>query len=374
MNIEKYIIAKVLGNIYWKDLSGCYLGCNEGYAVLHGFSSPEDIIGKSEDHLVKDILKDKSEKEIRFAIEAIKKNDALVMETRKSLVVEEAGFNKERQLAYYITKKIPLMENDEVIGIMGNSIDITELKYSQAIRNQFIDNIHHDLRTPLAGIWNLSALMLSMEEDETKRENLSLMENSARALLRLFEQIFKLKEEIERGNTENGITCEAFSLPSMVKSLLDLLTVAAKDKGLLLESRVDEDVPHSIFGDEYRLKRILLNLLENAIKFTEKGSVTLRVSLAPFEKDRIGLQFIVKDSGKGLSEEEIRNMFAKFYKGSSSATEKYQGWGLGLWLVKQFTEAIEGKLTCLSNKGEGTQFTLTAPFVICADEGSNCPQ
>lgn len=371
MSLEKYILAKTLGNIYWKDLSGHYLGCNEAYAKLHGFSSPEAVVGKSEEMLVKDLLRDKSAEEIQSAIETIKKNDAWVMETGQPLVVEETGVNEQRQLAYYITKKIPLIENDEVIGVMGNSIDITELKHSQAIRNQFLDNIHHDLRTPLAGIWTLSSLMLSMEEDETKRENLFLMENSAQSLLQLFEQILNLKKEIEVNDSGENITRQVFSLPNMVNSIINLLAIAAKDKGLLLQSTIDKDIPHSIVGDEYRLKRILINLLENAIKFTEKGSVTLSVSLASTEKNKVHLQFVVQDSGKGLSKDEISKMFSKFYKGSPSATEKHRGWGLGLWLVKQFTDAIEGELTCLSNKGEGAQFTLIAPFTIYDKEDGN---
>ena len=366
MSLEKYILAKTVGNIYWKDLSGRYLGCNEAYASLHGFSSPEEVVGKTEHVLVKDILIGKSEEEIRSAIETIKKNDAWVIKTRQPLVIEETGVNEKRQLAYYITKKIPLIQDNEVVGVMGNSIDITELKHSEAVRNQFIDNIHHDLRTPLAGIWTLSSLMLEMEEDEAKRENLALMEKSAQSLLQLFEQIFNLKNELHY--TEGHRVERAFSLANMVKSIGNLLAIAARDKGLRLLLAVSEDIPDLILGDEYRLKRILINLLENAIKFTEAGSVMLTVSLRSMEKKAILLQFVVKDSGRGLDEEERESMFEKFYKGSPSAVGKYQGWGLGLWLVKQFTEAIGGELTCVSSKGRGTEFTLVAPFSIYESE------
>lgn len=223
------------------------------------------------------------------------------------------------------------------------------------LKSMFLASMSHELRTPLNSIIGFTGLILmgmAGEINEEQRKQLIMVQNSANHLLSLINDILDISK-IESEKIELNI--EKFELKEVIDEIISSMQVSANKKGLILERDLNEGL--NLESDRRRVKQIIMNLLSNAIKFTEEGKVTIRARKLQNE-----LSVQVSDTGIGIREEEIKNLFQPFQQLDMSATKKYEGTGLGLYLCKKLTALLKGKIEVSSQYGKGSTFTLLLPI------------
>jgi two-component system aerobic respiration control sensor histidine kinase ArcB len=361
------IISNLPGNVYWKNREGVYLGCNTNLAKMINLSSSKEVMGKTLDQIfpdAPDVAKNISEE------------DEKIMQENRPRSFEENGLNLNRQPAVYLTSKVPLHDaQGEVIGLLGLSFDITERKTleenlkeakekaetASALKSDFIRNMEHDIRTPVSGLFGITHMLAKQEKDEKKKEILEVVEKAAKELLDFTNSILEFSK-IE--SEAIPILEKKFGLKQLVESVVALEMPPALNKNLKLELNYPKNMSTTLIGDAHRLKRMLINLVSNAVKFTNEGFVKLSVILAKQEDKKVILQFKIEDSGIGIPKEKQNFIYEKFMRGTPSNQGKYKGQGLGLRIVKQFIHEMEGEIDVKSEEGEGTTFVCTLPFKL----------
>lgn len=229
-------------------------------------------------------------------------------------------------------------------------------------KSQFIANISHELRTPMNGIMGLNDLLLRTTLEPQQRSYLEIQRDSSKQLLRLLNDLLDTSS-IESGSME--VERKPFDLQQLLEQTRDFFVASqAHEKGLSCHLEVNGAVPTALLGDEHRLKQVLINLCSNAIKFTEQGSVTIRVtSTAVADTQQSLIQFEVIDTGIGMSAEEQQQIFEAFTQADSSMTRKHGGSGLGLSISQQLVCLMGGeRIDVRSEPGVGSTFSFTLPF------------
>ena len=229
-------------------------------------------------------------------------------------------------------------------------------------QSEFLSLMSHEIRTPLNTVVSLTDLMLDDKLSDDQKENLSTVKFSAHHLLQLIDDILDFNK-IEAGNlvfekTESDIR-------SLVNGLVKTLKMKAEDKNLKLLVQIDDELPEIMRADTLRLRQILLNMLSNAIKFTNEGYVSLKIeSRAGRKKDEKNIYFKVKDSGIGIHADRLNAIFEKFTQAETSTSRKYGGSGLGLTICKRLVELQGGEIFAKSKPGEGSVFSFYLPMEI----------
>ncbi len=274
-------------------------------------------------------------------------------------------------------RRIPLEVNSRLIfedgkpaGVQGIARDITErkrieLEWQKAseaaeaanrAKGEFLANMSHEIRTPLNGVLGMTELALSTRLNEEQREYLTLVKTSGETLLTVINDILDFSK-IEAGRLD--INPIDFELRDSLGDTLKTLSLRAHEKGLELALHVAPNVPYRLQGDPTRLRQIVVNLVGNAIKFTDHGEVVLRVAVESQTENEIVLHFTVADTGIGIPSDKQQTIFAPFSQADSSATRRYGGTGLGLAISRQLTELMGGRLWVESTEGKGSSFHFT---------------
>lgn len=237
-------------------------------------------------------------------------------------------------------------------------------------KSEFMANMSHELRTPMNGIIGFTDLVLTTELQKTQRDYLQNVKRSAYGLLEIINDILDFSK-IEAGKL--FIESTLFKLDELIEETIDILTVKAYEKKLEMLYRVEPTLPSQFLGDPVRIRQIIVNLLGNAIKFTQEGEILVSIEKAGdmyYREDKkfLNLAIQVKDTGIGIPEEKLQKIFESFTQADNSTTRKYGGTGLGLTISKSLTELMGGQLIVDSKPGDGSTFTLKIALEIANEQ------
>lgn len=233
-------------------------------------------------------------------------------------------------------------------------------------KDEFLANMSHEIRTPMNAVIGLSHILsLSKPLTERQRECISTLQVSAQSLLGLINDLLDITK-IE----STGVQFEKhrFSLRALLDDIVTINTVRANEKQISLSCQFDEAVPRMFIGDSNRLKQVLMNLVSNAIKFTDQGLVAIKASSTPVQDGMCTVEITVSDSGIGVESDKQESIFSKFSQADSSITRKYGGTGLGLPIAKTLVELMGGSIALQSTVGKGSTFIISLPLATAEDD------
>jgi two-component system, sensor histidine kinase len=266
---------------------------------------------------------------------------------------------------------INLLDKNAAFKALLESQKALEKAREQAVaatraKSDFLACMSHDIRTPMNAIIGIADVLTESELNAEQRNQLRVLRSAGETLLNLINDILDFSK-IEAGQLH--LENIGYNLPQLVADTVEITRLRAKEKGLAVEAIIDPDVPRGVLGDPTRMRQVLINLIGNAIKFTEKGGVTVRVTRdTTFPGTR--LKFSVADTGIGIPHEKQNQLFQKFMQVDSSTTRKYGGTGLGLAICKQLVEMMGGKIGVESESGRGSTFhfslDVTADATVAA--------
>lgn len=365
----KSMIDALPGDVYWKDIEGVWSGVNQHCVeslMRMGFISKADessVIGKTDYDLF--------DKE---TADGYRKNDLDVMQHRMEITREEVTRLPNGELVTLLSKKRPFLDkNSNIIGIIGNSIDISERKQMEAelkdakekseaanhAKTEFLENMRHDIRTPLTGIVGFADLLKMEAKSPLINEYVDNLIASSHALLHLLDEVL---EAIRVSSGEIPKLRKKFNLHKTLSAIVELNRAKAAQKKLALSLEFDPMIPHFLIGDNVRVHRIVLELIANALNFTDFGFVKLIAKLAKRNHREVIIQLIVEDSGIGIPEDKQQEIYVQFKRLTPSYRGIYQGAGLGLSVVKQFVDELGGEIYVESEPRKGSRFIVIIPL------------
>ncbi len=291
-----------------------------------------------------------------------------------------------------IVSKRPIVDHGKVVGVIGLFTDITELsqakkraEFASKAKSEFIANISHDLRTPITGMLGMMQDMLNtadqaksslsdkntLQDPSTLKKLIETVQRDNNYLMTATEELLQLCNEVlEAVRLESGEVSDnavSFCLQNIMQHNIELFQPTAHHKKLKLVYEIDQNIPTYLTGYRIYLSRVLLNLISNALKFTEKGTIT--VSVNPLDtNNHVGettkIQILVKDTGIGIPKDKFDTIFEHFSRLTPAYEGNYKGAGLGLYTVKRYIEAMKGNIYVESELEQGSCFIVTLPFIV----------
>ncbi|WP_334064590.1 aerobic respiration two-component sensor histidine kinase ArcB [Alteromonas genovensis] len=343
--------------IYYRNEEGQFAGCNR---------IAELMTGKTELELLGLTPEDVYEEELAQQIVA---SDNEVLETNASITEELWLKFADGRRRYFEMKRVPFFDKEgNRLGLLSFGRDMTERKQAENAaakantdKTRFIATISHELRTPLNGIVGLSRMLRDTELSEEQFSWVSTIYASAITLGNIFNDIIDL-DKLGRDKLE--LSLKTISLKDFTEELSSIIRLLAGDKQLEFKTAIKEPLPRLVEIDGTRLRQILWNILFNAVKFTQKGHVSLSVSATKPENDKAFVTFIVEDTGVGIPESEINKIFAMYYQVDHPDHQSATGTGIGLAICKQMVDLMSGEINVTSSVGNGTRFEIILPVQI----------
>ncbi|MBC3880230.1 PAS domain S-box protein [Undibacterium sp. LX40W] len=365
------------------DREGTVASFSAGAEKLLGYRAGELVSRHS-------FLKFHVESEINERVEILSREFGETIDALDALVRRAKKGEPETAEWTYVTKtnkKFPVHltvtaiynEVKEISGFLGVARDISEeKKSSEALKNaltkaesasrsksEFVANMSHEIRTPMNAVLGMAHLLAGTKLNDEQHKYLTMIESSGKSLLAILNDILDFSK-IEAGKLE--IVPIKFELNEVVGAVASIMSVYGGDKPLELAIGVDPSVPHFLFGDSLRIQQILVNLVGNAIKFTEDGEVSLLIEEIGRDQDISRIRFSVIDTGIGMTPEQVSNLFHAFSQADSSTTRRFGGSGLGLTISKQLVDMMSGEFSVESQFGAGSKFEVVLPLKIAAPE------
>ena len=350
--------------IFVKDTEGRFVTANTAIVRVLGAKSLQDVIGKTDADFAPADLAD------HYA-----QDDQRVIRSGEPLIdSEESVVGPDGKKVCLLTTKVPLHDaGGKVTGLVGIGRNITKRKLAEeALRktkeaadsanrakSDFLANMSHEIRTPMNAIIGMTELLLDTNLDASQREYIRMVHESGESLLSLINDILDFSK-VEAGKLE--LDCLAFNLPETLGDAMKSLAIRAHRKHLELAFHISPDLPNVLVGDPARLRQIVVNLVGNAIKFTESGEVFLDVQYESQTSTELVLRFAVSDTGIGIPQHKLRSVFGVFEQADSSTTRNFGGTGLGLAICKSLVEMMRGRIWVESTLGTGSTFFFTATF------------
>jgi PAS domain S-box-containing protein len=369
-NEERFrrIVETTPDGYYEVDINGNYTYFNDAMCDLLGYSKIE-MTGMNH----RAYLDDANSEKLLNAINQ-------VYRTGESVKALDWSYTRRDGSERFAESSITLITDSkgQPIGFGGFLRDATERRQAEALRqakmaaetanrekSRFLANMSHEIRTPLNSIIGLIELMLETDLRPDQREDLDVVISSAYALLSLINNLLDFSK-IEAGKFE--LEHAPFDLRDFMKDTLRMMAMRTQTKGLELSYRVEPGTPDRLVGDPGRLRQVLLNLIENAVKFTDEGEVVAYVAPDNLSDSKANLRFSVEDTGIGIPKDKQESIFNAFKQVDPKITNRYGGTGLGLAVSSQLVKLMDGKFTVSSKTGQGSRFEFTAGFKRLPEE------
>ena len=348
------IVDNVVGVIFETDLEGNYTFLNNAWVTYSGISLSESLGRNFQEFLFIEDIEGKKEfqevfvfkkKYIKFIFKNIKDDKKMWFEVKATLINDVQG-NPEKYI--------------------GSIVDITnlkeieiKLKKASESKDAFLSTMSHEIRTPLNAVTGLTNILLMDSYLPKQEESLKALKYSGEHLLGLINDLLDFNK-IESGNIK--IIEKDFSLNYFLESIKSHFSIRTREKGLVFKIIKDNDVPDNIIGDKLKLAQVINNLLSNSLKFTEKGNISLNIKSLGVNKNKVTLEFVVSDTGIGISKSSQGSIFESFIQEKSETSIKYGGTGLGLSISRKLLNLQNSDLKLKSEPGKGSDFSFIIEY------------
>ncbi|MBI3866763.1 MAG: PAS domain-containing protein, partial [Planctomycetia bacterium] len=373
---EQHLLRALLEHlphsIYFKDADSRFLLMSRALAAKFGLRDSSEAVGKTDFDFFSE----------EHARQAFVDEQELLSGAKPVIEKHEVETWPDGSKTWVATTKLPLRDDQgRTIGTFGISQDITAQKRAEEAlhlakkaaedanraKGDFLANVSHEIRTPMNAIIGMTELVLDTDISPVQRDYLTMVQQSGETLLELINDILDFSK-IEAGKLE--LDSAPFDLHECLGDTMKSLSLRAARKGIELVCRIAPEVPQAVIGDAGRLRQVVINLVGNALKFTEAGEVVLSASVESRSDGEFVMRVAVSDTGIGIPHDKLSTIFAAFEQADSSVTRKYGGTGLGLAISSRLIELMGGKIAVESDLGKGSRFHFAAKLRVDPDSSA----